>query len=53
MTGRKRYGCAGEKTWGASSVPGREFLAGLSSNMLSRMMCDALHEADLVKVSSS
>ncbi|UQQ18071.1 PTS sugar transporter subunit IIA [Salmonella sp. WGH-01] len=32
--------------WSAGAMPGGQFWRGLSSNMLSRMMCDALHATD-------
>ncbi|XPE36438.1 PTS sugar transporter subunit IIA [Shigella flexneri] len=35
-----------EKKHGALAVPGREFWHRLSSDLLSRMMCDALHQTD-------
>ncbi len=43
---RKRYWMRWRKNMGASSVPAANFWRGLSFYMLSRMMCDALHEAD-------
>lgn len=35
-----------ERKWSAGAMPGGQFWRGLSSNMLSRMMCDALHATD-------
>lgn len=34
------------KTRPAAAMPGGEFWRGMSANMLSRMMCDALHATD-------